>query len=273
MDVGIIEALALVVGGFLIGAYSIAIGAGGGFLIAPLLLLRYPDAEPEVITTASLTAVVITSLASSAIVLPERRVDLPVALAIAALAVPAGIIGALGTVALPREAFAVGFALLLVALAIYIIRVPASPPPPPGADGTPRTLDDRDGNRFEYRIPVRRSIAPNVGMAFLSALAGIGGGPIGVPIMTRIMRIPHAIAVPTIQVKTAIYSAAVVVFHLLLGDAGEPMRDIPFLGLGVLLANPFGQRLRRKLGEGPLMRALALGLFVVAARTAWSAFN
>lgn len=267
------EALLLVVAGVVIGAYSISIGAGGGFLIAPLLLLRYPDAEPEAITTASLTAVVITSLASSAIVIPERRVDLPVALWIAAIAIPAGFLGALGTVALPREAFAIGFALLLVALALYIILKPTTPEPPADAEGVARHLEDRDGHVFDYRIPVRRSIAPNAAMAFLSALAGIGGGPIGVPIMTRIMRIPHAIAVPTIQVKTAIYSAAVVLFHLALGDAGDPMADVPFLGLGVIIANPFGQRLRRRLGEGPLMTALAFGLFLVAARTAFSAFE
>ncbi len=267
------EALLLVVAGVIIGAYSISIGAGGGFLIAPLLLLRYPDAEPEAVTTASLTAVVITSLASSAIVIPERRVDIPVALWIAAIAVPAGILGALGTVALPRVAFALGFALLLVALALYIILEPTTPEPPADARGVDRHLEDRDGHRFDYRIPVRRSIAPNAAMAFLSALAGIGGGPIGVPVMTRIMRIPHAIAVPTIQVKTAIYSAAVVLFHLALGDAGDPMADVPFLGLGVIIANPFGQRLRRRLGEGPLMRALAFGLFIVAARTAFGAFE
>ncbi len=267
------EALLLILAGVLIGSYSVSIGAGGGFLIAPLLLLRYPEAEPEAITTASLTAVVITSVASSAIVIPERRVDMPVALAIAGIAAPAGILGALGTVAIPRAVFAIGFAVLLVALALYIILRPTSPDPPPDADGVDRHLEDRDANHFNYRIPIRRSIAPNAAMAFLSALAGIGGGPIGVPIMTRIMRIPHAIAVPTIQVKTAIYSAIVVLFHLALDHAGEPMADVPFLGLGVIIANPFGQRLRRRLGEGPLMQALAFGLFLVAARTAFSAFE
>jgi hypothetical protein len=267
------EALLLVIAGVVIGAYSISIGAGGGFLIAPLLLIRYPDAPPEVITTASLSAVVITSFASSAIVIPERRVDMPVALAIAAIAVPAGIVGALGTVALPRVAFALGFAALLVTLALYIIRRPISSTPPPNADGVQRVIEDRDGHRFEYRIPIRRSIAPNLGMAFLSALAGIGGGPIGVPIMTRVMRIPHAIAVPTVQVRTGISAAVIVLFHLTLGHAGDPMADVPFLGLGVIIANPFGQRLRRRLGEGPLMRALAFGLFLVAARTAYGAFQ
>ncbi len=277
MGIDVIEAISLVVGGFLIGAYSIAIGAGGGVLIAPLLLIRYPGADPALLTTASLTAVLITSTASSAIVIPERRVDLRVALLIAlliaAISVPAGLIGALATIELPREAFAIGFAVLLTALAIYIILKPTAPDPPPDAEGAHRVIEDRDGNRFEYHIPVGRSIAPNVGMAFLSALAGIGGGPIGVPIMTRIMRIPHAIAVPTIQVKTAIYAASIVAFHLALGHAGEPLKDVPFLGLGVLLANPIGQRMRRRLGEGPLMHALALILLVVAARTAYGAFQ
>jgi uncharacterized membrane protein YfcA len=272
-----VEALLLVAAGAVIGAYSISIGAGGGFLIAPLLLIRYPDAPPEAITTASLTAVVITSFASSAIVIPERRVDMPVALTMASIAVPAGIIGALGTSILPRTAFALGFAVLLIVLAFYILLRPTSSAPPAAGDaagdGVARVLEDRDGDRFEYHIPVRRSIAPLTGMAFLSALAGIGGGPIGIPVMTRIMRIPHAIAVPTIQVNIAIMSSVVVLLHVALGDVGDPISDVPFLGLGVLIANPFGQRLRRRLGEGPLMRALAVGLFLVAARTAFGAFE
>jgi len=266
------QMLLLVALGFGIGAYSVSIGAGGGFLIAPLLLIRHPDADPAFITTASLTAVLITSTAASAVAIPEGRVDIRAALFMATIAIPAGIVGALGTVALPREVFAIGFAVLLIALAAYIIRFPTAPPPPVDAAGWPRRIVDRDGTAFEYHIPVRRSALPLVGMASLSALAGIGGGPIGVPIMTRIMRIPHAIAVPTIQLNTALYSAAVIAFQFSLGHAGEPLRDVPLLGLGVLLANPLGHRLRRTLGEGPLMHALALGLILVAARTAWGAF-
>lgn len=266
------EALLLIVAGVIIGAYSISIGAGGGFLVTPLLLIRHPDADPAAITTASLAVVVITSVASSAVLIPERRVDVPVALALAAISIPAALIGALGTVALPREAFAVGFAVLLAALAIYIVFWPTAPPPPPNATGLQRQLQDRHGQQFEYRIPIRRSIAPNVGMAFLAALAGIGGGPIGVPIMTRIMRIPHAVAVPTIQIRTALNAGTIVLFHLALSHAGDPMGDVLFLGIGSVIANPVGHRIRRSLGEGPLMRALALGLLLVAVRTAWGAF-
>src|SRR5690606_1918116 len=126
-------------------------------------------------------------------------------------------------------------------------------------------------NHFVYRIPLWESAAPAAGTSFLSSMAGIGGGPIGIPMMTRVMRIPHAIAVPSMHFLITFQSASVIALHLWAGNHGEPMRDVPWLALGVLAAAPAGRWLRRTLGEGILMRALALGLFVVAARTAWGA--
>ena len=49
--------IGLVAIAFAIGAYAGAIGAGGGFLLAPALLLRHPAA----ITTATLTVVLAAS--------------------------------------------------------------------------------------------------------------------------------------------------------------------------------------------------------------------
>ena len=53
--------IGLVAIAFAIGAYAGAIGAGGGFLLAPALLLRHPDADPAAITTATLTVVLAAS--------------------------------------------------------------------------------------------------------------------------------------------------------------------------------------------------------------------
>ena len=68
-------------------------------------------------------------------------------------------------------------------------------------------------------------------------------------------------------------SASVIAFHAWSGNFGDPLQDIPWLATGVLVAAPAGRWLRRKLGEGLLMRALAIGMFVIAARTAWGAFQ
>ena len=49
-----ISYLWLVPVGFLVGAYGTLIGAGGGFVLVPFLLLLYPAENPEVITSISL---------------------------------------------------------------------------------------------------------------------------------------------------------------------------------------------------------------------------
>jgi hypothetical protein len=43
--------------GFAVGAYGTLIGAGGGFVLVPILLLLYPNESPEIITSISLAVV------------------------------------------------------------------------------------------------------------------------------------------------------------------------------------------------------------------------
>src|SRR5262245_57150923 len=50
-------ALGLVGLGILVGAYGTMIGAGGGFLLVPVLLLLAPDLSPASATAMSLTVV------------------------------------------------------------------------------------------------------------------------------------------------------------------------------------------------------------------------
>ena len=264
-----VEAALLVVVGSVIGAYATWIGAGGGFLIAPLLLLRYPDAEPAEVTTASLTVVLVSSLTSAAIVSRERRVDFGVVGLMGVIAIPGALIGAAAAGLLPRELFALGFAVLLFSIAAYVLWRPIAQITDPPLRAWRRELTDRQGNRFLYRVPVLRSLVPNAAAGFIAALAGIGGGPIGIPIMTRVMHLPHAIAVPSMHVLISVQTVAVLALHFLLSHDGDPISDVPWLALGVVVANPAGQWMRRNLGEGVLMRALAIGLLLVAARTAF----
>jgi uncharacterized protein len=258
----------LVALGFAIGAYAAAIGAGGGFLVAPLLLFRYPEASPAAITAASLTVVLATSIGQTIVTAREWRVDHPLALAMATVAVPAALLGGFSTTVLPRTAFALIFATLLIVIATYIvIRPVATIAVPASGWAWRRERTDRDGNRYLYRIPLLGSIAPNAGAAFFAALSGIGGGPLGVPVMTRVMHVPHALAVPTMHFLILVQTTAVLTYHFTAGNQGDPMRDVPWLAAGVLLAAPVGVWLRRRLGEGVLMRALAVGIFFIAVRT------
>ena len=52
------EFILLVLAGIAIGSYATAVGAGGGFLLAPLLLSRHTEAEPAAIAAATLSVVI-----------------------------------------------------------------------------------------------------------------------------------------------------------------------------------------------------------------------
>lgn len=267
-----LEVVALVALGIAVGAYATAIGAGGGFLIAPLLLIVYGTADPVEVTTASLSVVLVSAVSSTAVMAREHLVDLPLVGLLALIAIPSALLGGLATSLVPREAFAIGFAVLLGAIGAYLIARPLAGIVAPARRAWARSLTDAEGNNYRYRIPIVASIAPNVGAAFLGALAGIGGGPIGVPILTRVMRVPHAIATTSMHALIILQSGVVVTMHLALGHAGEPMAAVPWLALGGIVGSFPGRTLRRRLGEGPLTRALAVGLFFIAVRTAWDAF-
>ncbi len=269
---GPVEALALVAIGFVIGTYATAIGAGGGFLIAPLLLIRYPGADPVAVTTASLSVVLVSAVSSSAVMARERLVDFPMVGVLLLIAIPSALAGGLVTDLVPREAFAIGFAVLLGGIGAYLVARPVAAVAETTRRAWRRVLVDREGTRYTYRIPLVASVVPNIATAFLGALAGIGGGPIGIPIMTRIMGVPHVIATTSMHALIVVQSAVVVGMHLWLGHAGDPMQDVPWLALGGVLGSPAGRIVRRRLGEGPLTRMLALGLFFIALRTAWDAF-
>lgn len=266
-----LEAAALVAAGLAIGVYATAIGAGGGFLFAPLLLVRHPAAEPEFITAASLSVVAVSSLLSSVAVARQRRVDYPVVGVLALAAAPGALLGAAGTALLPREVFALGVSVLLLLLAVFLAWRPVPAMVDPVTRGWRRTLTDRDGNRYAYRMPLLRGIVPTAAAGALAGLAGIGGGVMYVPLATRVLRMPHALAVPAAHLVIGAIALTVVTFHMLAGHAAEPMRDVAWLALGVAVANPFGQRLNRRLGQGPLTRLLAVGLLLVSLRTAWGA--
>jgi len=70
-----IQHLWLVPLGILIGTFGTLIGAGGGFLLAPVLLLAYPDESPEIITSISLAVVFLNALSGSVAYARMRRID------------------------------------------------------------------------------------------------------------------------------------------------------------------------------------------------------
>ena len=266
-----VEFLALVGLGLAIGVYATAIGAGGGFLFTPVLLARHGEAEPAEIALASMCLVVALSGLATFRLARAGRIDYHAVGMAAAIAVPAGLLGAAGTAQLPREVFAAGFAVLLASLGLYLIWRPAGNAGPVGQRGWRRMMQDSYGQLWLYWIPIRRSFAAIGVTAAVTALAGIGGGLLFGLLAVRVMRMPVWLAIPASHAIVVCIAVAVAVFHTATQQFGDPLEDVPPLMLGALLANPLGLRITERVGESSLARLLALGMFAVAARVALEA--
>ena len=89
--------------GLLVGTYGTMIGAGGGFLLVPLLLLAFPKDNPETITSIALAVVFFNATSGSAAYARKGRVDYRSGLIFALATVPGSILGALATKYVPRH--------------------------------------------------------------------------------------------------------------------------------------------------------------------------
>ena len=266
-----LEFAALIGIGVAVGVYATAVGAGGGFLFAPVLLTRHAEASPAEVALASMCLVVATSGLAAARLAREKRIDYRAAGLAAMIAVPAGVIGATGTAQLPREIFAAGFTILLATLGLYLIWRPTGNAGTVGRRGWRRLIRDGRGEMYLYWIPVRRSLSAVALTSVLTSMAGIGGGLFFATITIRIMRMPAWLGVPASHAIVASIAVAVIIFHVASQHFGDPLNDVPPLLIGAIIANPIGLRVAARIRESMLSRLLAFGMLAVAARVAFEA--
>jgi len=96
-----LQLLWLIPRGFFAGGYGTLIGAGGGFVLAPALLLVYPSEAPETITSISLAVVFCNALSGTLCAVQTNRFQLGAIFAVATM--PGAVLGALTTNAISRD--------------------------------------------------------------------------------------------------------------------------------------------------------------------------
>ena len=80
-----------------VGAYGTLIGAGGGFVLVPLLLLLYPNESPLTITTISLAVVCANAVSGSVAYARLKRIDYQTGRLFALATIPGAVIGVFAT--------------------------------------------------------------------------------------------------------------------------------------------------------------------------------
>lgn len=258
--------------GFVVGAYGTLVGAGGGFVLVPALLLIYPGEKPASVTSISLAVVFFNALSGSAAYARLRRIDYVTGVIFAAAAMPGAIGGAFLVSAVPRQLFDVMFGAILLLLAAYTAwsagMTEAIRPPVRGRGVITRTMPGgEEGQTFRYSYSLPQGIAYSAGVGFISSLLGIGGGVVHVPIMITLLRFPVHIAVATSHFVLAISAASGTTVHLANGDlAGSNLVRALLLSAGVIPGAQVGARLAQRLHGALIVRALAVALFALGVR-------
>ncbi len=265
----LLAAAALVALGVVVGVFGTIIGVGGGVILVPVLLLVYPDDDPALITSISLAVVFCNAFSGSLGYARLRRIDYRTGLAFALATIPGAIAGAAATNWLPRQAFEIGFGLLLVAVSVYIV-LRTGPADGRTLAGLPanvqRSLIDSDG--VTYRYDFNRGLGMTISflVGFIASLLGLGGGIIHVPAMVSLLNFPAHIATATshfVLVFTALTGSVV---HIADGSLAEGWPRVVALALGAVGGAQIGARLSGRLSAAILVRLLAAALFAAAVR-------
>lgn len=257
-----------------VGALGTLVGAGGGFILVPVLLFVYPNDPPAVITTISLAVVFLNALSGSLAYARQGRIDYRSGLLFAAAAVPGAVLGAWAVRFLSRGLFNLVFGVLLLAIALIVALrpVPHSHERKHRPGEWARTLVDRVGYRYRWSYRVEVGTALSVLVGFISSVLGIGGGIIHVPVLVMLLSFPIHIATATSHFVLAITAFAGTLTHVLTGEFAAAWSRTVLIGVGALAGAQLGAALAPRARPAVITRTLALGLALVGVRLLWRGF-
>jgi uncharacterized membrane protein YfcA len=259
--------------GFVVSSYGTLIGAGGGFVLMPLLLLLYPHENAHEITAISLACVLVNTLSGTAAYAKMKRIDYKSGLLFAAATIPGAVFGVVTTAAISRKLFEGVFSIFLIGLACFMLVRPKSDAvgkrslePSYSYFGKGHTAMAVDGVVFEYEYNRILGMGLFFLLGFLASFLGIGGGSLMVPILAYILSFPVAIATATSQFVVAILTFSATMVHIWIGSFHHGAHRIAAIGIGMLLGAQLGAYVSSKIKGKWIIRSLAAVLVLVGIR-------
>ncbi len=243
--------LLLIASGALAGVAGALLGIGGGVVLVPTLVLGFGVPLEEAVP-ASLMCVVASSCAAAASYVENHLSDLRLGLTLELATVAGAILGGLaaGLVAPAGLAVVFGVFCFYVAGQMLLLRAP------------------REDSLEEYAVSnYPLGIGGSLVAGGLSALLGVGGGPVKVPLMSYGMNVPFKVAAATSNLMVGVTGAASVAAYAFRGHLRLGL--VAPLVVGVLAGAALGSRLMPHVPTRVLKRLFAAVLLWVAAQMLW----
>ena len=263
--------LVLAAAGFGAGVFGSLLGLGGGVLIVPLLTFGFGLPFREAVGV-SLVCVIVTSSAAAGVYLERHLANMRLGMLLEVFTVSGALVGGLVAFLLPDRVLAGLFAILLVYTGVTMMLRGATARgeagPVVAAEGPAGPAEAPGAFRAALGGPGYRPARLGVGIAgslfagMVSALLGVGGGIVKVPLMHLVMGIPLKVATATSNFMIGVTGAASAIVYLMRGGI-DPLVVGP-TAVGVFAGAMVGSRVAQRIE----LRFLRLLFAAVMALTA-----
>lgn len=243
--------LLLISAGIFAGTTGALLGVGGGVILVPALVLGFHVPLEEAIP-ASLMCVVASSCGAAASFVERRLSDIRLGLTLELATVMGAIVGGLVAGLLAPAWVAVAFGLFTFYVSAQMLLARAPPE-----------------QRLEDYVPTNYplGISGSFVAGSLSALLGVGGGPLKVPLMSYGMGVPFKVASATSNLMIGVTGVASVAAYAWRGHVKLAL--VAPLVVGVLAGASVGARVMPHVSTAVLRRLFALVLLAVAVQMLW----
>jgi hypothetical protein len=226
-------------------------------LVVPFLLFT-TDLSAQTIAGTSLVVVLVSSLSGAFAYARHKKIDYRLGTMFALVGLPSTVLGYFVNQMISVNDFALIFGVLMFIAALLLLRnyrfeIPHYIPKPVHFE---RHLCDCTGKIYDYVVSLRRAAVLAFSSAFVSPVIGIGGGPIRVPFMIMVLRMPPKIAAATSQIAT--FGGTVLAVALFAGS-GHIAYNFAFpLAIGVLVGAQVGASFAKRVNTSVVRKFMSV---------------
>jgi uncharacterized membrane protein YfcA len=264
----VLVGLWLIAGGVGAGFFGSLLGLGGGTLIVPLLTLVF-NLPLLTAVGVSLVCVIVTSGASAGVFLERHVANLRLGMTLELFTATGALFGGLVAFLLPERALEGLFSVLLIYTSVTMARrgrVAGGPEEETVVEDDAEddaTFFDANLDGPTYRVRrIPAGAAGSIGAGVVSALLGIGGGLVKVPVMHIVMGVPLRVATATSNLMMGITASAGAFIYLQRGII-DPFVASP-TALGVFVGASLGSRVVHRI-DLRILRGLFIAILLYTA--------
>ena len=251
------------------------VGAGGGFIIGPLLILIF-GWENKIAVGTSLVCVSVASISGAISYLRLKIVDIRSAILFSIAAMPGAILAVIGLEKVNSAIFNILFSVMLILTGFYVFLSPSNSEK--SSNALDKEIKENSKNKFWWRV--NRNINPENGepykynfiepiatavntlFGFISSFFGIGGGPLRTPTLVYFFNFPVKVATATSVATMSIYTIFGSATHFINGNV-DTQAVLP-LSVGAIIGSQIGVIISKRLKGRLMMKLLSFAMIAIA---------